>query len=67
MKEGWICPKCGRVIAPFILECHDCNQLGYGIGNSEHVIDFSWPCPRCGIIHGSEGCPEYTVPQTTGG
>lgn len=23
MKEGWICPRCGKVNAPFILKC-DC-------------------------------------------
>lgn len=23
MKEGWICPKCGKVLAPFIPQC-DC-------------------------------------------
>lgn len=23
---GWICPKCGRVYAPFILECAKCND-----------------------------------------
>lgn len=21
MKEGWLCPKCGRVYAPFVAEC----------------------------------------------
>ena len=21
MKEGWICPKCGRVLAPWVPEC----------------------------------------------
>lgn len=23
MKEGWICPKCGKVLAPWVPEC-DC-------------------------------------------
>lgn len=23
MKEGWICPKCGKVLAPWVSEC-DC-------------------------------------------
>ena len=23
MKEGWVCPKCGKVLAPFIPSC-DC-------------------------------------------
>lgn len=24
--QGWTCPKCGRVYAPFISECYACNQ-----------------------------------------
>lgn len=24
--QGWVCPKCGRVYAPFVAECHSCNQ-----------------------------------------
>ena len=26
MKEGWVCPKCGRVLAPFIAEC-SCHKI----------------------------------------
>ena len=26
MSTGWICPKCGRVYAPFIYECAHCNN-----------------------------------------
>lgn len=26
MSTGWICPKCGRVYAPFICECSNCNN-----------------------------------------
>lgn len=26
MTNGWICPKCGRVYAPFIPECQHCNK-----------------------------------------
>lgn len=26
MNNGWICPKCGRVYAPFIPECQYCNK-----------------------------------------
>lgn len=26
MNNGWICPKCGRVYAPFIPECQYCNE-----------------------------------------
>lgn len=27
MKEGWICPKCGKVLAPWIPECDCYKQL----------------------------------------
>lgn len=23
--SGWVCPKCGRVYAPFVATCHPCN------------------------------------------
>lgn len=26
VQTGWICPKCGRVFAPFVSECHYCNN-----------------------------------------
>lgn len=26
MSTGWICPKCGRVYAPFVMECSHCNN-----------------------------------------
>lgn len=25
-NNGWICPKCGRVYAPYIAECQHCNK-----------------------------------------
>lgn len=25
-QTGWICPKCGRVMAPFAFECSYCNK-----------------------------------------
>ena len=45
MKEGWICPRCGKVNAPFIPNC-DCkpdevisNAVGGGI---------TYICDKCG-------------------
>ena len=26
MKEGWVCPKCGKVLAPWVPSC-DCYRL----------------------------------------
>ena len=26
IKQGWECPKCGRVYAPFITECRHCGN-----------------------------------------
>lgn len=50
MKEGWICPRCGKVNAPFILSC-DCksdmpvsnanSQCGCG-GEHEWHIGSCW-------------------------
>lgn len=28
MNEGWTCPKCGKVYAPFWIECTSCNNKG---------------------------------------
>lgn len=25
---GWICPKCGKVYAPYVTQCYDCNNNG---------------------------------------
>jgi hypothetical protein len=26
-QQGWICPKCGRVYAPWVKECEACNPV----------------------------------------
>lgn len=26
MSDGWICPKCGNVYAPWVAECDNCNK-----------------------------------------
>lgn len=34
---GWICPKCGRVHAPFIMECFYCNDK---LKSEEEIIHY---------------------------
>lgn len=26
MKEGWVCPKCGRIYGPMMMTCDYCNN-----------------------------------------
>ncbi len=49
MNNGWICPKCGRVYAPYIAECQHCNKevkstKGTVIcdGNRTGIINAEW-------------------------
>lgn len=48
MKEGWICPRCKKINAPFVPSC-DCEE-----NNSTNYIDYNcingyhkWEC--CGV------------------
>lgn len=36
MKEGWICPRCGKVNAPFIAS-YDCKPNDKPVSNAENV------------------------------
>ena len=36
MSEGWICPKCGRALAPWMSEC-PCNYMKAEITSNYHV------------------------------
>lgn len=31
-QEGWACPKCEKVYAPFVSECSRCNNVQVGLG-----------------------------------
>lgn len=39
-KYGWVCPKCGKVYAPNVKECSDCNYLA-GIKASGRINQIS--------------------------
>lgn len=43
MKEGWICPRCGKVNAPF-MGWYDCKPNDKPVSNAEDE------CP-CGYNH----------------
>lgn len=63
MKEGWLCPRCGRINAPFAMYC-DCKNVDVttGIDISECIKDWlldtlgistaiEYRCRRCGVKH----------------
>ena len=37
MKEGWVCPKCGRVYGPMMMTCAYCNAIIDGINKTSFV------------------------------
>lgn len=63
MKEGWICPRCGKVNAPFIDQCTcksdnsttsnfntDCihDWVLNGIGSGISGMVYKYCCAKCG-------------------
>ncbi len=43
--QGWSCPKCGKVYAPWVWECHGCNSgiPAYQPGNTDYPFPGSDP------------------------
>ena len=41
MKEGWICPRCGKVNAPFAMSC-DCKPLSRSNFLDEDGYQHEW-------------------------
>ena len=63
MKEGWICPRCGKVNAPFIGQCTcksnstttsnfdvDCvhDWILDGVSSDTGDIMYKYHCAKCG-------------------
>lgn len=53
--KGWICPKCGRVYAPWIDKCQYCG--GSTITNMPPTCPYQWWYPWCNT-------PVYTSTTT---
>jgi hypothetical protein len=55
MREGWVCPKCGNVYAPFVEECFKCNPVEHvkiTYNNSDTADDGSMLyCLVCGEFY----------------
>lgn len=39
--NGWICPKCGRVYAPFVMACVECNEKAMKAAEESGAINHS--------------------------
>lgn len=70
MKEGWICPRCGKVNAPFIGQCTcksnstttsnfntDCayDWVLNGISSDVGGIVYRYYCAKCGKSINTDG------------
>ena len=58
MKEGWLCPRCGKVNAPFIAQCDCQKREGVNLNNVDcqhhwecsgaNTAGISYTCKNCG-------------------
>lgn len=39
---GWICPKCGRVMSPVLIECIYCNGTNNATSLNQQYIDIDY-------------------------
>ena len=40
--SGWICPKCGRVYAPWVKECEACNPVKVAPTPEPWTLPYPW-------------------------
>ena len=62
MNQGWTCPKCGAVMAPFVPLCVNCK------GNA-FVVHQPWQgsrCAICGGYHNGLPCPQMNTTSEAG-
>lgn len=46
---GWVCPKCGKVYAPSVVECYNCNRgCTYSDGGTFIPETTTFTCVSCG-------------------
>lgn len=62
-QEGWVCPKCGRVNAPWapFCPCYDGDKkVVYSTDTTGSMTAVRWTnCTDCGYETGSPNCPFY--------
>lgn len=58
MNEGWMCPKCKAVMAPWASTCVNCSgKVSLPYPNTTTWTPNGIICPRCGIYYfGSHIC-----------
>ena len=66
MQEGWICPKCGSVWAPWVGECSVCHiESSSFSGTATRPYGLCWHCRKpIGIPAESGGCGCHTNVQS---
>lgn len=53
MREGWICPKCGKALAPWMSEC-PCNYISLEV-TSNYTINMDVSIPNFELNEKAKG------------